>query len=82
MPGVSRISIARRRIFGYASRMDEKMEAAISLRLPVELLRRIDQWCGSQPIGRPSRQDLIRYVVGQFLDGQEAPKPPRRKPKS
>jgi hypothetical protein len=54
------------------------MEVAISLRLPTELVARIDAWRAGQP-DLPSRQRVTRLALEQFLTKPAAPASAKRK---
>jgi Arc/MetJ-type ribon-helix-helix transcriptional regulator len=54
------------------------MEAPISLRLPQELIHRIDRWRESQ-MAPPSRQVAIRAMLDQWLRQHATPTPERRR---
>jgi hypothetical protein len=49
------------------------MEIAISLRLPSELVGKIDAWRAAQP-DIPTRQRVTRIALERFLEGTPAPK--------
>ncbi len=53
------------------------METAISLRLPNELVTKIDTWRATQP-GLPSRQQTTRIALERFLERTPAPKPKKK----
>jgi hypothetical protein len=49
------------------------MEIAISLRLPSELVAKIDAWRREQP-DLPNRQQVTRIALEQFFEKTPAPK--------
>jgi hypothetical protein len=55
------------------------MEIAISLRLPGELVGKIDAWRAAQP-DLPSRQRVTRIALERFL--AETPPPKQKRPRN
>jgi hypothetical protein len=53
------------------------MEIAISLRLPSELVGKIDAWRAAQP-DLPTRQRVTRIALERFLEKTPAPSPKRK----
>jgi predicted transcriptional regulator len=67
----------------YSGEVARKMEVQIAVRLPDDLVRAMDDYAASTLIP-PTRQQIIRIALSQFLEreGAFSPKPPPKKRKA